>query len=152
MGWRSGHMNPRRRETMRSDYDWPYPGARWWKFDLHTHTPASRDTYWHPRQGSVDHLTARQWLQRFMNAGIDCVAITDHNSGAWVDGLKAAYEAMQNTGGTTFASCISSRESRFPLTPGFTCWSFSDPTRPRRTWTPCWVPSTTAAPRETALA
>ena len=43
-----------------------------------------------------------QWLQRFMDAGIDCVAITDHNSGAWLDGLKAAYEAMQNTGGTTF--------------------------------------------------
>ena len=87
---------------MTGDHDWPYPGARWWKFDLHTHTPASRDTYWHRRQGSVDGLTAMQWLQRFMDAGIDCVAITDHNSGAWVDGLKAAYEAMQNTGGTTF--------------------------------------------------
>jgi hypothetical protein len=23
---------------------WPYPGARWWKFDFHTHTPASKDT------------------------------------------------------------------------------------------------------------
>jgi len=25
---------------------WPYPGSRWWKFDFHTHTPASRDTHW----------------------------------------------------------------------------------------------------------
>ena len=37
-----------------------------------------------------------------MDAGIDCVAITDHNSGAWVDELKAAYETMRNTGATTF--------------------------------------------------
>ena len=87
---------------MNTDNDWPYPGARWWKFDLHTHTPASRDTYWYRRQGSDDRLTAAQWLQRFMDAGIDCVAVTDHNSGAWVDGLKTAYDAMQDTGGTTF--------------------------------------------------
>lgn len=24
--------------------EWPYPGSRWWKFDFHTHTPASKDT------------------------------------------------------------------------------------------------------------
>ena len=30
-----------------------------------------------------------------MAAEIDCVAITDHNSGAWVDRLKAAYEEMK---------------------------------------------------------
>ena len=90
------------RTTMSTDHDWPYPGARWWKFDLHTHTPASTDTYWHRRQGSDDRLTADQWLQRFMDASIDCVAITDHNSGAWVDELKAAYETMRNKGGATF--------------------------------------------------
>ena len=87
---------------MTSDNDWPYPGARWWKFDLHTHSPVSRDSYWHRRQGCDDGLTAGQWLQRFMDAGIDCVAITDHNSGAWLDELKAAYETMRNTGLMTF--------------------------------------------------
>lgn len=30
-----------------------------------------------------------------MAAGIDCVAVTDHNSGAWIDPLKAAYEQMK---------------------------------------------------------
>ncbi|MDM7457348.1 MAG: AAA family ATPase [Tepidimonas sp.] len=30
-----------------------------------------------------------------MAAGIDCVAVTDHNSGAWIDKLKAAYEEMK---------------------------------------------------------
>ena len=71
---------------------WRYPGARWWKFDFHTHTPASQDTYW-CKSGNAP--TPQQWLQRFMDAEIDCVAITDHNSGAWIDELKAAYEEMQ---------------------------------------------------------
>ena len=60
---------------------WPCPGARWWKFDLHTHTPCSHDTHWHRRRGIDGELTPEQWLQRFMDADIDCVAITDHNSG-----------------------------------------------------------------------
>ena len=73
---------------------WRYPGARWWKFDFHTHTPASQDTYWYNHQDNP--LTPEQWLQHFMDADIDCVAITDHNSGAWIDQLKAAYERMRN--------------------------------------------------------
>ena len=87
---------------MTGAHDWPHPGARWWKFDLHTHTPASRDTYWYRGQSSNGRMTPEQWLQRFMDAGIDCVAITDHNSGAWVDELKAAYETMRNTDATAF--------------------------------------------------
>lgn len=72
--------------------DWPYPGSRWWKFDFHTHTPASADTYW--AQHGID-LSPQEWLLRYMAAEIDCVAITDHNRGAWVDRLKAAYEEMK---------------------------------------------------------
>ncbi len=78
---------------------WRYPGARWWKFDFHTHTPASRDTYW---RRSNNELTPKQWLQHFMNAEIDCIAITDHNSGAWIDQLKAAYGCMQQDNETGF--------------------------------------------------
>ena len=37
-----------------------------------------------------------------MDARVDCVAITDHNSGGWVDELKATYETMRNTGAPTF--------------------------------------------------
>ena len=71
--------------------DWPYPGSRWWKFDFHTHTPASTDTYWAKKNIS---LSPEQWLLRYMTAGIDCVAVTDHNNGAWIDKLKMAYEQM----------------------------------------------------------
>ena len=71
---------------------WPYPGSRWWKFDFHTHTPASADTPWH-RNGLT--LTPQDWLLKYMAADINCVAVTDHNSGAWIDPLKAAYAKMK---------------------------------------------------------
>ena len=48
-------------------------------------------------------LSPEEWLQHYMDAGIDCVAITDHNSGAWVDKLKAAYARMKETGGCRIA-------------------------------------------------
>ena len=76
--------------------NWPYPGARWWKFDFHTHTPASQDTgAWQAVIGSADELKPETWLQKYMEAGIDCVAITDHNNGEWIDRLKAAYATMK---------------------------------------------------------
>ena len=71
---------------------WPYPGSRWWKFDFHTHTPASHDTPWYTKELN---LTPEDWLRHFMEAEIDCVAITDHNSGAWIDTLKTAYATMK---------------------------------------------------------
>lgn len=75
---------------------WPYPGARWWKFDFHTHTPASKDTgAWQAAIGTSNELTPQAWLLKYMAAGIDCVAITDHNTGEWIDALKAAYAAMK---------------------------------------------------------
>ena len=72
--------------------DWPYPGSRWRKFDFHTHTPASADTPWAKRNLA---LSFEDWLLKYMAAGVDCVAVTDHNSGAWIDGLKAAYGQMK---------------------------------------------------------
>ena len=72
--------------------DWPYPGSCWWKFDFHTHTPASADTPWAKRNLTLSH---EDWLLKYMAAGVDCVAVTDHNSGAWIDGLKAAYGQMK---------------------------------------------------------
>ncbi|MDB5868408.1 MAG: hypothetical protein JWP96_740, partial [Polaromonas sp.] len=72
--------------------EWPYPGARWWKFDFHTHTPASTDTYW--AKNGVD-LSPETWLLKYMAAEIDCVAVTDHNSGAWIDKLKDEYQRMK---------------------------------------------------------
>jgi len=76
--------------------NWPYPGARWWKFDFHAHTPASHDTPWHGISEPNERLTPEGWLRRHMEAEVDCVAITDHNTGEWIDELKAAYEKLRN--------------------------------------------------------
>lgn len=68
-------------------------GAKWWKFDFHNHTPASNDF----GKGDATHMaiTPENWLLMYMTAGIDCVAITDHNSGEWIDKLKTALAAME---------------------------------------------------------
>ena len=70
-------------------------GAKWWKFDFHNHTPKSNDF----GKGDAAHMaiTPENWLLMYMTAGIDCVAITDHNSGEWIDTLKAALTAMDNS-------------------------------------------------------
>ncbi|MDE2983332.1 MAG: chromosome segregation protein SMC [Gemmatimonadota bacterium] len=78
----SSHQHPR----------WPYPGARWWKFDFHTHTPASVD---YGAGSQEETITPSEWLLRFMRAEIDCVAVTDHNSGDWIDKLKSALAEME---------------------------------------------------------
>ena len=65
--------------------DWPYPGSRWWKFDFHTHTPASADTPW--ARGNLAVSPADSLLE-FMAAGMDCVAVTDQSGGAWTDGYR----------------------------------------------------------------
>jgi len=68
--------------------DWKWNGSRWWKFDFHTHTPASDDYGKGPNQATLKNRTPKEWLLDYMRAGIDCVAITDHNSGTWIDRLK----------------------------------------------------------------
>jgi len=70
--------------------NWNWPGARWWKFDFHTHTPASHDYGKGPNQATLKQRTPEQWIQDFVDASIECVAVTDHNTGAWIDPLKQA--------------------------------------------------------------
>lgn len=70
-------------------------GSKWWKFDFHTHTPASSDYGKGPKQAEFQQITPKEWLLGYMRAGIDCVAITDHNSGAWIDRLKSALSELK---------------------------------------------------------
>lgn len=64
-------------------------GAKWWRVDFHTHTPASEDY----RDRSVTH---EQWLLAHMAQGLDAVVVTDHQSGGWIDLLKQTYAAMES--------------------------------------------------------
>jgi len=58
-----------------------YKGTRWFKCDFHLHTTAS--------QCFQDKtVTAEQWVDRAIEQGLDCVAITDHNTNAGIDDIK----------------------------------------------------------------
>jgi len=60
-----------------------FKGTRWFKCDLHLHTPASQ-CY------QEQSVTAEQWVGRALEQGLDCVAVTDHNTGEWIDAIKEA--------------------------------------------------------------
>ncbi|MBT9540061.1 TrlF family AAA-like ATPase [Thiobacillus sp.] len=66
-----------------------YPGSRWWKFDFHNHTPASLD------YRGDKAITPRQWLQDYLDKGIQCIVVTDHNTGGWIDKLKTELETLK---------------------------------------------------------
>ncbi len=74
---------------------WTWPGSRWWKFDFHNHTPASAD---YGKGNATDkEICPKDWLLNYMRAGIECVAITDHNSGDWIDKLKNALTELEES-------------------------------------------------------
>lgn len=60
-----------------------YPGLRFEKFDLHVHTPASHDF-------AEKDVTAEQVVQQALDQGLCGIAITDHNTGDFVDAVKAS--------------------------------------------------------------
>lgn len=68
--------------------EWDLAGSRWWKFDFHSHTPASNCYGKGPDQDRLRTISPRDWLLNYMKAEIDCVAITDHNTGEWIDKLQ----------------------------------------------------------------
>ena len=76
--------------------EWRWNGARWWKFDVHAHTPASKDYGKGKNQTSLRELSPKEWLLTYMQAGIDCIAITDHNIGAWIDPVKKALGELES--------------------------------------------------------
>lgn len=68
-----------------------FPGSNWWSFDFHNHTPASSDFNATERI----QITPRDWLLAYMRSGIDCVAITDHNSADWIQALQQELAVMK---------------------------------------------------------
>ena len=58
-------------------------GLLWKRIDLHFHTPASSDDYKNLA------TTPEQLVANAKQAGLDGFAVTDHNTGAWIDKIKA---------------------------------------------------------------
>jgi ABC-type dipeptide/oligopeptide/nickel transport system ATPase component len=61
----------------------PAPGLRWRKLDLHVHTPASADY-------TGVSITPQDFVQAALRKGVDAIAVTDHNTAAWIDQVKEA--------------------------------------------------------------
>lgn len=58
--------------------------ARFWAVDLHVHTPGSSDAR------DEDFGTATAIVQQALKAGLDAIAVTDHNTAAWCGQMAAA--------------------------------------------------------------
>ncbi len=69
-----------------------YRGNRWYKTDLHLHTPASKCF-------KDQNVTPNQWVARCLEQNLNVVAVTDHNTGAYIDEIK---EASKDTDLTVF--------------------------------------------------
>ncbi len=73
---------------------WNWPGARWWKVDLHAHTPASYDFVGSSKLGD-DRW--QRWVESVQDAGIHAVAVTDHNTAAGITPIQQAATTMQDS-------------------------------------------------------
>lgn len=60
-----------------------YKGACWFKCDFHLHTVASLCF-------EDKAVTPQQWVDKAIEKGLNCVAVTDHNTGLSIDGIKEA--------------------------------------------------------------
>lgn len=67
-------------------------GNKWFKTDLHLHSPES--VCFKKR----NEVTAEMWVQKCLDEGLECVALTDHNSGNNVD----EYKSVANQKGLVF--------------------------------------------------
>ena len=68
--------------------DWDWPGSRWWRVDLHVHSPESYDF----EREQADEPDWLGWVEAGRDAGLDAVAVTDHNTAAGISELRAVTE------------------------------------------------------------
>ena len=71
---------------------WNWPGSRWWSVDCHTHSPVSHDF---GIQADRDVQAWERWIKAVHSAGIQAVAITDHNTAAGISKLQQAVASME---------------------------------------------------------
>lgn len=84
--------NPPREQPAGSEWNWP--GARWWRVDLHAHSPASHDFGSETDRGDPDWVA---WITAARDAGLDAVAVSDHNTAAGTAPLQDAASRVENS-------------------------------------------------------
>lgn len=58
-----------------------FKGNRWYKCDFHLHTPAS-ECFDEP------NITPEDFINKVKSKGLECIAITDHNTASWIDKIR----------------------------------------------------------------
>ena len=66
---------------------WEWPGSRWWRVDFHAHTPKSYD---YQPESARENPDWAGWIKAARDAGIQAIAITDHNTAEAVGPLQEA--------------------------------------------------------------
>ena len=66
---------------------WKFPGSRWWRVDLHAHSPKSYD-FKGQLEDNADAM--RRWLEAVRDRGIEAVAVTDHNTAEGIGPIQSA--------------------------------------------------------------
>lgn len=64
-----------------------FRGNRWYKCDLHLHTPESNCF---PNK----NVTSKEWVKACLDKQLEVVAVTDHNSGNGIS--ETSYQTMQS--------------------------------------------------------
>ena len=72
---------------------WDWPGSRWWRVDLHCHSPASHDFRSDQASSSPDWIG---WVEAARDAGLHAVAVTDHNTAAGIEHLQRMAAQVEN--------------------------------------------------------
>ncbi|MCD5419708.1 AAA family ATPase [Rhodococcus pyridinivorans] len=75
--------------------DAAYPGARWWKVDFHSHSPASFDFGAEEGKRASKETSYRDWLLTYMKNGVDAVVVTDHNTHKGIDEARRELALMR---------------------------------------------------------
>ena len=85
---------PNRPRVQPTGSEWNWPGARWWRVDLHAHSPASHDFGSETDRDDPDWLA---WIAAARDAGLDAIAVTDHNTAAGIAPLQDAASRVENS-------------------------------------------------------
>ena len=73
---------------------WESPGSRWWRVDLHAHSPKSHDF-----KGQLEENADAMglWLEAARDVGIDAIAVTDHNTAEAISPIQGAASKVDAT-------------------------------------------------------
>ena len=66
---------------------WELPGSRWWRVDLHGHSPKSYD-FKDQLEENTDVM--RQWIETARDSGVDAIGVTDHNTAEAIGPIQDA--------------------------------------------------------------